>query len=679
MSEEPLEDETADDALEGEVVQFPGVMAAVVKPQRGEPGEWKPVIPEHLRTRAGIVKAAKWHARKARHHGAYHGVRLPARVAVTVGWAGVGLVRIAFGQVSWWWVAEQTYLRHQAAADGDAAKWLALHKHVREVRIIRGLLLLGEATSLGIGGAVLNSCSPLLWILVGLVAVPVLAWIGRPDDKPIVSSAVVPVAVDRLTMELIIRALGVLGIAEMNKALKDSPDNAIATLDGPMRDGPGWLWRGDLPHGVTAGQVSDKREELASGLRRPLGCVWPEVDAKRHPGAINLFVADEDMVTAEQPPWALARRGKVNLFKPQPFGYDPRGRQVTVLLMFASVLIGSIPRMGKTFLLRLLMLICSLDPRCELHAFDLKGTGDLAPLRPVAHAYRAGDEIEDIEYLVADYRALQKEMRRRTKLIRDIADQDPPRCPENKVTDELASDPRLGLHPIAIAMDETQVAFGHPVYGAELTAIATDLTKRGPALGIIQMLATQRPDKESIPTPVSANVVLRFALKLMGHIETDMVMGTSAHKSGCRPTAFGFDEKGVCYYGGEGLRPKIMRSQFIDGPAAKVIVARARVIREREGRITGYARGENPAVDIRSFAADVLQVFGTDRNLWCDTIAQRLRAAIPEAYADITPEAVSSQLRALEVDVKSVRETGKGVRAGTTRAAVARAAGTGDA
>ena len=37
-----------------------------------------------------------------------------------------------------------------------------------------------------------------------------------------------------------------------------------------------------------------------------------------------------------------------------------------------------------------------------------------------------------------------------------------------------------------------------------MDTIATDLAKRGPALGIIQMLATQRPDAKSIPTGVSA-------------------------------------------------------------------------------------------------------------------------------------------------------------------------------
>ena len=44
---------------------------------------------------------------------------------------------------------------------------------------------------------------------------------------------------------------------------------------------------------------------LASGLRRPLGCVWPEVDAEAHPGHLTLFVADKDMSKAKPEPWPL--------------------------------------------------------------------------------------------------------------------------------------------------------------------------------------------------------------------------------------------------------------------------------------------------------------------------------------------------------------------------------------
>jgi DNA segregation ATPase FtsK/SpoIIIE, S-DNA-T family len=679
MAEQPIGghaspgDPDDDGIVEGTVVPFPGSPPAPVpaKPQRGQPGELRDIIPPHLRTRAGIAKALRWHWRRARHHSLYHAVRSPKRLVLTIWWALAGVARIAFAQLSWWWVSEQAYLRHEAIAAADSAKWLSLHKHVRAVRLVRGCILGAEVVALALVAAAVTSYLPVLWLPIALAAVPVLAWIGRPADKPIVTSAVVPGAVERLTTEGIVRALGALGIAEMNKALREEPDKAIVTVDGPMRDGPGWLWRGDLPHGVTAGAVSEKREEFASGLRRPLGCVWPETDHKRHPGALNLYVADEDMTTAQQPPWPLAKRGAADMFKPQVFAYDPRGRAVTVLLMFASAIIGSVPRMGKTFLLRLLLLICALDVRCELHLYDLKGTGDLAPLRPVAHRYRAGDDPEDIEYMVADFRALREEMRRRTKVIRDIADKYPARCPENKVTPELSSDPRLGLHPIAAAIDECQVAFEHPAYGAEMESICRDLAKRGPALGIFLILATQRPDAKSIPTGISANAILRFCLKVQGQVENDMVLGTSQYKAGIRATLFGFDEKGLLYFGGEGMRPRIVRSQYIDGPAAKVIVARARVMRESAGRITGYALGEDGDQEVRSFAADVLMVFGADDKLWCETIAARLAGSIPSAYADITKDAVASQLRNLEVEVKSVREPGKGPRSGCERAAVA--------
>ena len=41
------------------------------------------------------------------------------------------------------------------------------------------------------------------------------------------------------------------------------------------RDGPGWSVRLDLPEGVTAVDVIDKRDKLAANLRRPLSATWP--------------------------------------------------------------------------------------------------------------------------------------------------------------------------------------------------------------------------------------------------------------------------------------------------------------------------------------------------------------------------------------------------------------------
>jgi len=669
-----------DDAIEGTVVPFPGRQAPAPVPPplrapgRAQPGELRDIIPPSLRSWASVRKLARRHYKLARHHVLYHLVRSPKRLVLTIWWAVAGVARLAFTQLTWWWVAEQTYLRHEAVAANDPRQWLALHNNARKTRLVRGMALLAELAGLALACGIVTYYAPLAWVPILLVLVPVLAWVGRPADKPILDSAVVPAAYERLSREVIIRALAALGIGELNKALAKDPESAVALIDPICRDGDGWLARMDLPHGVTAAQVSEKREELASGLRRTIGCVWPETIRKRHPGALSLYVGDEDMTTAEQPAWPLAKRGTADIFAPQAFATDPRGRRVSVTLAYASVVIGAIPRMGKTFTLRLLLLICALDVRAELHLYDLKGTGDLAPLRPVAHRYRAGDEDEDIEYLLADLRAVQAELRRRTRVIRDIAEKEPARCPENKVTPELASDKRLGLHPVAIALDEAQRAFEHETYGAEIEKIVIDLVKRGPALLIMLLLATQRPDAKSIPPDVKANVVLRMCLKVMGWRENDMVLGDGMNKAGITAVMFSREDLGVLYLSGEGVAPQIARSQYIDGPAAKVIVARARVMRENAGRLTGYALGEDQDTEVRSFLADVLAVFGTDKNLWSETIAARLAEAFPGVYADITMEAVASQLRALGVTVKTVRETGKGPRSGCERAAVAAAA-----
>jgi S-DNA-T family DNA segregation ATPase FtsK/SpoIIIE len=507
------------------------------------------------------------------------------------------------------------------------------------------------------------------WGAAAPVAVYVLALYGKPRDKPLFSAAVVPPTVEKLTDAIVVRALGALGIPAINQAIKDDPRKGIEFTDPLHRDGPGWLANINLPYGVTAGEVMEKRENLASGLRRPLGCVWPETVTGDHPGRLSLWVGYEDMSKSRQPAWELARHGTADLFRPAPFGTDQRGRVVTLTLMFVSAVIGSIPRMGKTFLLRLLCLIAALDPRAELHLYDNKGTGDLAPLECVAHRYRAGDDPEDIEYAIKDLRALREEMRRRTKVIRGL-----PRtiCPESKVTPDLAKDKTLRLHPVVIGVDECQIWFEHPKYGAEFEEICTDLVKRGPALAIILILATQRPDAKSIPAGIKANVVLRLCLKVMGWRENDMVLGDGAHARGVKATMFGLSDKGICYFSGEGDAPRIVRGFYIDAPAAEKIALRARGLRERAGTLSGHALGlELGDEPERSFAADVASVFDGEAALWLETIAARLREQIPETYPSITKEAVGSQLRDLRVTVKDVREQGGANRKGCQRADVA--------
>ena len=261
--------------------------------------------------------------------------------------------------------------------------------------------------------------------------------------------------------------------------------------------GPGWRADVDLPFGVTVSDIVERRDRLASGLRRPLGCVWPEPAHDSHAGRLVLWVGDQDMSQAKPAAWPLAKGGSADLFRPVPFGVDQRGRPVSILLMFANVLIGAMPRFGKTFALRVLVLAAALDANAQLRVFELKGTGDLGPVENVSHHYGSGADDATCEQAMESLRDLYAELEKRSATIRRL-----PRdlCPENKVTPELAARRELGLFPIVMAIDECQELFSHPDFKDEADRLATGIIKRGPAMGIILILATQRPDAKSLPT-----------------------------------------------------------------------------------------------------------------------------------------------------------------------------------
>src|SRR5690606_19799134 len=299
---------------------------------------------------------------------------------------------------------------------------------------------------------------------------------------------------------------------------------------------------------------------------------------------------DQDMAKAKPTPFPLARSGRTDLFEPVPFGTDQRGRPVHVQLMFANVLIGAMPRYRKTFALRVLLLASALDPHAQPRPFEFKGTGDFAPLEPVAHHYGTGADDETKAACMDSLRDLYRELNTRAKTIRSL-----PRdiCPESKVTPELAARRSLGLHTIVCGLDEVQELFTDPTHGKEAAELTTAIIKRGPALGIILILATQRPDKDSLPTGVSANVGIRFCLRVMGQVENDMILGTSMYRNGIRATTFGPRDKGIGYLVGETEDPQITRSYYIDGPTADAIAARARAVRRAKGTLSGYAAGED--------------------------------------------------------------------------------------
>ncbi|MFJ6212227.1 cell division protein FtsK [Streptomyces sp. NPDC092296] len=630
----------------------------------------EPVLPKWASNREEFRAAARWAAGQAAHTTAYHAARSPLYAARLAARAPRGAVRVVGGAGRWVADAQGAPMRAVAVRKEDAELYLRLTRQ-RDAKVRLRALLAALAGAFGIAFvAVLLVMTP-GWTHLALAAatVSVLGWAGAPADQPLISRAVSKTAVPRLTSDIVERALLALGIGGMGKG--------EITFPAPItRDGPGWRADVDLPHGVTAGDIMERRKRLASGLRRPLGCVWPEGNADEHEGRLVLWVGDRDLSKAEKIAWPLEKTGRHDLFKPVPFGRNPRGQWVAVPLVQHNVLFGSQPGQGKTSSVRVLAAGAALDPTAEMWTHELKGSGDLDPFEPVSHRFVSGIDDDSIEYASESLALLRKEVMRRTgalkKLPRDL-------CPDKRVTREIA-DRRSGLHPLVCVVDECQNLFAHPKFGKQAGDDAEFIIKIGRAFGVILILATQRPDKDSLPTGVSGNVSIRFCLRVAGQVENDMILGTSAYKNGIRATTFRPEvDAGLGYLAGATATPTVVKTAYLDTPATEAIAKRALAMRKAAGTLTGHAAGQAPErSDPNATLLDDLDaVWPTgETKVWGETLTTALAALRPERYDGWAPEQLAAALRPLGIEPGQIsrRIDGKVVnRRGYDRSAISTA------
>ena len=139
-----------------------------------------------------------------------------------------------------------------------------------------------------------------------------------------------------------------------------------------------------------------------------------------------------------------------------------------------------------------------------------------------------------------------------------------------------------------------------------------------------------------------------------------MILGTSSYKNGLRPSTLRLEiDAGVGYLKGATPAPKVVRTYFLDVPAAKTVTVRARAARKRAGMLTGVAVGDSEEQAAREPLADALAVFNGETGLHWSVLAERLVARWPDRYAGATAESVSSELRALGVPSVQVKRAGE--------------------
>jgi S-DNA-T family DNA segregation ATPase FtsK/SpoIIIE len=274
----------------------------------------RPIVPAALR-RENLHGTISQQAGLRWHQARYHGLRSPGYL-LTYAWHTVrGTARVMSTVLTWWHWPAGWVLESQAVAAGRAGHHEAMRAHTQglKTRAARGRIVVACAlvAVVAVVLAVLLA-PPWLLALLTLAAVAGLARAGRPDGRQVIRPAVVAPVYQAATPAVITRALGSMGIAGINEALRNG--EPIRFVTDVHRDGPGWTADLDLPHGVTAGTILARREQLASGLRRPLSATWPEPVPHEHEGRLRLWVGYQDMSKAKPPAWPLARSGQADVF-----------------------------------------------------------------------------------------------------------------------------------------------------------------------------------------------------------------------------------------------------------------------------------------------------------------------------------------------------------------------------
>jgi DNA segregation ATPase FtsK/SpoIIIE, S-DNA-T family len=628
------------------------------------------IIPDHLKTVQGVRSAAAHHAGRQWHRARYHGLRSPRYLLAALAWAIVGLFRMIGRQLRWWWILEQHSLRSQAAADGDSREWMRLHKEAKETRKIRGIVLAAEAVILLIGCALLATIAP-VWIriLVTGVAVILLAAAGHPADRRIIGPAVITPRFRKLSADIVLRAYYAAGLGDPEK-----PGQQVTFGSTMSRDGDGSRVLVDLPYGRGLDDAVKARPKIASGLDVTESQVYIRRDPTSH-RRHTLWVADRDPLAVPVGKTPLLACKATDIWHPAPLGLDERGQLVTVPLLWHSVLVGALPRQGKSWSARLLGLYAALDPHVTLDVFDASGKPDWRKFALAAHSCAFGltptrDGLPP-EILLATLEAIKRDVQDRYHRLSQLPTHI---CPEGKLTRDIARDPRMAMPVRLLIVDEVQEYFDLGAISAAIADLLVYICKVAPGAGVSVIDATQRPS--GIGTGTVANRFLAFrdnhqirlALRTSDYRVSEMVLGAGSLGEGLDSSKLLAEYKGVGILRGGTDTSPVVRCFYADDRDAERILLAARGLRERAGTLAGMALGEEtPAA--RDVLGDVLAVFGAEQGLHWQIIAERLAAQFPGRWAGATGDAVSAQCRALGVPSRQVKTGGQN-RQGCYRADV---------
>jgi S-DNA-T family DNA segregation ATPase FtsK/SpoIIIE len=500
------------------------------------------------------------------------------------------------------WVTVRDYREAAEQSEKLADKYV----EIRELTLFRWRV---TGAILGIGTAAVAVAdmfygSRVLWI-TAVVAASVLAITGRRQDGSPGRRAVLA-GPRSLTWTMDPQVL----VDAFRDAKLIGKDETLRLVERASRVGAGWAITIDLPATRKATDVIKNREALASALA--VDEVQLLIERIRgdggHAGRVAMWVADTDPYATPPTRTPLLDVACWDAWRPVPFGRDARDRRISLPLVWTSLLVGAIPRQGKTFTARLAAAGLILDAYTRLYVADFKAGKDWDAAAQVAHRFMSGDEPAHVLALAAWLVELVTDVQGRYRRMRDL---DNDTCPESKITPAMSRDGSLNMPITGIFIDEVQVPLEErtPIKvqgkmipsGQYIGELLTWLAKKGPAAGIVLVLATQRPDTKTIPSALRAVLGSRFALRVMDWRDSNIILGEQMNTRGFDSSRLLPSHKGVGILRPDGeiaagadVLAMMVRTDYMPNTDWSTLCECGRALRADAGTLSGHAIGATP-------------------------------------------------------------------------------------
>ncbi|MCG5220244.1 FtsK/SpoIIIE domain-containing protein [Streptosporangium soli] len=358
-------------------------------------------------------------------------------------------------------------------------------------------------------------------------------------------------------------------------------------LAGPIltEDG-GWSTVLQLPPGQRARNCLGKEADFASALGVGETQIVFEL-IPEHAGRLAVYVSKSDPFLKLYPSPLVGLTDPLDFWQGIPAGVNGRGKVEQLRLVDASLLVAGEPRAGKSAAVNQIIGSAAMAVTPKIHLFDGKGAGDHRPWRRIAHTAIK----RNAPALLTHLRKMQDRMERVFDLLDNAGG-------ASKLNPELCR--QFGVDVELTIVDEMRYYVTSP-QGPEIVEVAADIASRGPAAGVVLILATQRMTKDGLPPELKGVCSLRWSMRVADVIASNAVLGAGAAGAGYDASDIPRTHRGVGILDADGADPMKLRSYFLDDDGLAAVAAAAYALREAAGTLPERERDEpveDPAVEI---------------------------------------------------------------------------------